>query len=267
LTNLLIKKTFDECKKQKRPALISYTVLGDPNLNQSIKILNSISANIDLLELGIPFNCPIGDGPAIQDSSYRSLSNGFKNKDLFKSVKKFKNKNKEKPIILMLYYQTVFQYGENKFIKDCKKNLVSGLIIVDLPWPLNKKFSEKCEKNSICFIQLVSPTTKKDRLKEIVKHSHELVYIISMLSTTGGRLKVSSKDILKRYNYVKSIDKSKYYIIGFGITENNISSLKSAQGLVCGSNLCRNITDSIKKNLNPAKNLYKLTLKLKNKIK
>ncbi len=113
MTNLLIKKTFDECKKQKRPALISYTVLGDPNLNQSIKILNSISANIDLLELGIPFNCPIGDGPAIQDSSYRSLSNGFKNKDLFKSVKKFKNKNKEKPIILMLYYQTVFQYGEN----------------------------------------------------------------------------------------------------------------------------------------------------------
>jgi len=267
LTNSLIKKTFEDCKKQKRPALLSYTVLGDPSIKQSIKILNSISKNIDLAEIGIPFNCPIGDGPAIQDSSYRSLFNGFKNKDLFKSIKKFKNKNKEKPVILMLYYQTVFQYGENKFIKDCKKNFVSGLIIVDLPFPLNQKFAKKCKKNSICFIQLVSPTTKVDRLREIIKNSHEIVYMISMLSTTGGKLKVSSKDILKRYNFIRSIDKSKYYIIGFGITELNISSLKSAQGLVCGSNLCRKITESLKKNINPAKNLYKLTLRLKNKIK
>ena len=266
LTNLLLKKTFAECKEQKRPALLSYTVLGDPSLNQSIKILNSISNNVDILEVGIPFNCPIGDGPAIQDSSYRSLSNGFKNKDLFKSIKKFKNKNKEKPVILMLYYQTVFQYGENKFIKDCKKNLVSGLIIVDYPYPLNQKFAEKCKKNSICFVQLVSPTTKLSRLKNIIINSHEIVYMISMLSTTGGKLKVSPKDILKRYNLIRSFDRSKYYVIGFGITENNISSLKSAQGLVCGSNLCRKITESLKKNLNPAKNLYKLTLNLKNKI-
>ena len=68
------------------------------------------------------------------------------------------------------------------------------------------------------------------------------------------------------YNLIRSFDRSKYYVIGFGITENNISSLKSAQGLVCGSNLCRKITESLKKNLNPAKNLYKLTLNLKNKI-
>ena len=77
MTNSLIKKTFEDCKKQKRPALLSYTVLGDPSIKQSIKILNSISKNIDLAEIGIPFNCPIGDGPAIQDSSYRSLFNGF----------------------------------------------------------------------------------------------------------------------------------------------------------------------------------------------
>ena len=77
-----------------------------------------------LLELGIPFNCPIGDGPAIQTSAYRAIKNGLKIKMYLKSLKKFKNKNKEKPVILMLYYQTVFQYGENKFIKDVK-NLVS----------------------------------------------------------------------------------------------------------------------------------------------
>ncbi len=266
MTNLLIKKTFEDCKKQKRPALISYTVLGDPNLNQSIKILNSISPNIDLLEVGIPFNCPIGDGPAIQDSSYRSLSNGFKNKDLFKSIKKFKNKNKEKPVILMLYYQTVFQYGENKFIKDCKKNIVSGVIIVDLPWPLNKNFAKKCKKNSINFVQLLSPTTSKARMKKIIKEAHDMIYYISMLSTTGGKLKVSSKKILQNYNMIKRINPKKNLVIGFGITDKTISSLKSANGLVVGSMLCKTITNSLKLGQNPVTKLDKVVYNLRKKI-
>ena len=95
----------------------------------------------------------------------------------------------------MGYYNTIIQYGENYFIKKCKQVKVDGLIIVDLPWPENKKFSKKCKKNSINFIQLISPTTSKLRIKNIVNDSHDMIYYISMLSTTGGQLKVSSKKI------------------------------------------------------------------------
>ena len=266
--NKTFKNVFAKAKLENRSCFVGFVTGMDPDFNSSKKILIELSKYCDVIEVGIPFNTSTSDSSIIMSANDRAIKSGVKTSKIFKLIKEVKNEIiNETAFVTMGYLNQIHVYGIDKFIKDCKKNLVSGLIIVDLPWPLNKKFSEKCEKNSICFIQLVSPTTKKDRLKEIVKHSHELVYIISMLSTTGGRLKVSSKDILKRYNYVKSIDKSKYYIIGFGITENNISSLKSAQGLVCGSNLCRNITDSIKKNLNPAKNLYKLTLKLKNKIK
>ena len=109
-------------------------------------------------------------------------------------IKKFKKSNKKKPLILMGYYNIICQYGENNFINDCKKVGVDGLIVVDLPYPENKSFALKCKKNNINFIQLISPTTSKKRLKKIVKDSHDMIYYISMLSTTGGKLTVSSKE-------------------------------------------------------------------------
>ena len=97
----------------------------------------------------------------------------------------------------MGYYNMIYRYNENKFIKKCRKSKVDGLIVVDLPFPENKKFSLKCKKNKINFIQLVSPTTSKIRLKQIIKSSHDMIYYISMLSTTGGKLKVSPKKYLE----------------------------------------------------------------------
>ena len=98
----------------------------------------------------------------------------------------------------MGYYNMIYQYNENKFIKKCQKSKVDGLIVVDLPFPENKTFAKKCKKKNINFIQLISPTTSKIRLKQIIKNSHDMIYYISMLSTTGGKLKVSPKKILER---------------------------------------------------------------------
>ena len=261
-----IKLAFEKCKKEKRPALITYTVAGDNTKKNSLKILNSIARYADILELGFPHNTPIADGGQIQGSSYRALKNGIKLKDVFQIVKNFKKTNPLKPIILMGYYNIIYQNGENNFLKNCKSSKVDGIIVVDLPWPENKKFSQKCKKKSINFIQLLSPTTSKDRMKKIIKESHDMVYYISMLSTTGGKLKVSPKKILENYKKIKKLDSNKNLVIGFGITKKTISSLKKADGLVVGSQLCKTIADSIEKRHNPVKKLDKLVYSLKNKI-
>ena len=261
-----IHLAFKKCKKEKRPALITYTVAGDNTKKNSLKILNSIARYADILELGFPHNTPIADGGQIQGSSYRALKNGIKLKDVFQIVKNFKKTNPLKPIILMGYYNIIYQNGENNFLKNCKSAKVDGLIVVDLPWPENKKFSQKCKKKSINFVQLLSPTTSKDRMKKIIKESHDMVYYISMLSTTGGKLKVSPKKILENYKKIKKLDSNKNLVIGFGITKKTISSLKKADGLVVGSQLCKTVADSIKKGHNPVKKLDKLVYSLKNKI-
>ena len=138
--------TFEKCKKEKRAALITYTVAGDNTKSNSFKILNSISKHADILELGFPHNTPIADGGQIQGSSYRALKNGIKLKNVFQIVKKFKKLKPNKPLILMGYYNLIYQSGENNFIKDCKVAGVDGLIVVDLPYPENKSFQKNVKK-------------------------------------------------------------------------------------------------------------------------
>ncbi|MBK69198.1 MAG: tryptophan synthase subunit alpha [Legionellales bacterium] len=261
-----ISLAFKKAKKENRPALLTYTVAGDNTKKKSLEILNIISKNADICELGFPHNTPIADGGQIQTSAYRAIKNGLKIKDVFQIVKSFKKNKNSRPLILMGYYNMIFQYGENKFLNQCKKSGVNGLIVVDLPWPENKNFAKKCKKKSITFVQLLSPTTSKERLKKIIKDSHEMIYYISMLSTTGGKLKVSPKKILNNYNKIKKIGLNKNCVIGFGITEKTISKLKNADGLVVGSAICKEITKSIKNRQNPVINVSRIITRLKNKI-
>ena len=267
MKNSLINDSFETAKKENRPALLTYTVAGDYTKKKSLEILKSISDYADICELGFPHNTPIADGGQIQTSSYRAIKNGIKINDVFSIVSNFKKSKKNKPIILMGYYNMVYQYNENKFISMCKKSKVDGLIIVDLPYPENKIFSSKCKKNNINFIQLISPTTSNSRLRKIINDSHDMIYYISMLSTTGGKLKVSPNQIMKEYLKIKKQNKTKNVVIGFGITENTIKSLRKADGLVVGSAICKKITDSIKKRQNAVTNVTNVVRKLKNKIK
>ncbi len=261
-----ISLAFQNCRKENRPALLTYTVAGDNTKKRSLEILKSISKYADILEIGFPHNAPTADGPQIQNSSHRALKNGLKLKDVFQIVKNYKKSKNSKPCILMGYYQMVHRYGEKKFVNKCKQVGVSGIILVDLPFPDNKEFAKLCKKNSITFVQLLSPTTSKKRMKKIIASSHDMIYYISMLSTTGGKLKVSPRKILENYNRIKRINKSKNLVIGFGITNKTIASLKKSDGLVVGSALCKEITRSLKNRQNPVTKLNKMVKGLKNKI-
>ena len=151
MKNSLINQSFENAKKENRPALLTYTVAGDNTKKKSLEILKSISDYADICEVGFPHNTPIADGGQIQTSAYRAIKNGIKMNDIFKIVRDFKKSKNSKPVIFMGYYNMIFQYGENNFLKKCKKSGVNGLIVVDLPWPENKIFSKKCKKNSINF--------------------------------------------------------------------------------------------------------------------
>ncbi len=261
-----INLAFQKTTKENRPALLTYTVAGDNTKKKSLEILKKISQHVDICELGFPHNTPIADGGQIQTSAYRAIQNGIRIRDIFKIVKDYKKSKFAKPLILMGYYNMIYQYGEANFLKDCKKSGVNGIIVVDLPWPENINFSKKCKKRNITFVQLISPTTSYQRAKKIIKDSHEMIYYISMLSTTGGKLKVSPKKILSNYKKIKKINSKKKCVIGFGITSKSIGKLRTADGLVVGSAICKEISNSIKNRQNPVTNVSKTVINLRNKI-
>ena len=93
-----------------------------------------------------------------------------------------------------------------------------------------------------------------------------MIYYISMLSTTGGKLKVSPKKILENYSKIKKINKNKNCVIGFGITNKSIKSFKNSDGVVVGSEICKEITRSLNNRQNPVTNVSKVVARLKNKI-
>jgi len=261
-----IDSAFQKARSENRPCLISYTVCGDPNKKKSLEILKSISQHAHIVEWGFPHNCPTADGPDIQNSSYRAIKNGIKLKDVFQMVKEYKKSKLSKPLILMGYYQMIFHYGERKFVKKCKEVGVDGLIVVDLPWPDNKNLAKLCKKNSVCFVQLIAPTTTKKRMASIIKNSHQLLYQISMISTTGKKLKVSPKEIIKNNKIIKRINPKKNVVIGFGITKKTISKFKKTNGVVVGSALCKGISQSLAQGHNPVKKLNYMVKSLKSKI-
>ena len=263
----IIDLAFKRGQIEKRPLLITYSVCGDPNKKKSLEILKSISEHVDLVEWGFAFNSPTADGSDIQNSTYRAIKNGINLKQTFELVKNYKKYKNSKPLILMGYYQIIFHYGEKRFVKKCKEVGVDGLIVVDLPWPDNKNFAKLCKKNSICFVQLIAPTTTKKRMKMIIKDSHQILYQISMISTTGRKLKVSAKEIIRNNKIIKRINPKKNVVVGFGITKKTISSLNECDGLVVGSAICKAISTSLKRRQNPTEKLNFMVKQLKSKIK
>ena len=126
----LISLAFKNAKKNNSPALLTYTVAGDNTKSQTLEILKSISKNVDICEIGFPHNTPIGDGGEIQTSSYRAIKNGIKMNDIFQIVKSYKKNKFSKPVILMGYYNMIYQFGENNFLNKCKKSGVDGICLL-----------------------------------------------------------------------------------------------------------------------------------------
>ena len=124
-----IKKIFENKNKK----LVTFTTGGDPDLETSFEILKTIISNrIDIVEIGMPFSDPMADGPTIQESSTRSIENGTTIQDIFELVKKIRTLNNEIPVILMGYYNSIFNMGIEEFTSKCVQVGVDGLIIVDL---------------------------------------------------------------------------------------------------------------------------------------
>src|SRR5207247_10390762 len=134
LMSTRIDRRFAELKEQDRAALVTYLTAGDPDPETSLAILRaSPAAGADVVELGMPFTDPMADGPAIQMSSQRALKAGQTLKKTLDMVLAFRQGDDATPLVLMGYYNPIYIYGVDRFLRDAKSAGVDGLIVVDLP--------------------------------------------------------------------------------------------------------------------------------------
>lgn len=181
-----IEKCFSDLKERNEKALITFITAGDPDLEATERAVFEMFDNgADIIELGVPFSDPVAEGVTIQKSSLRSLKNGTNLTKIFETVKRIREKT-EKPLILMMYINTIFVYGTDRFFADCKQYGIDGVIVPDMPFEERDEVQEFAEKYGVLNINLVAPTSR-NRIEKIASESKGFLYCVSSTGVTGVR--------------------------------------------------------------------------------
>jgi tryptophan synthase alpha chain len=243
-----IDHRFAELKKQKRAALVTFITAGDPDYETSLKIIEGLpKAGADVIELGMPFTDPMADGPAIQAGGLRALAAGQTMKKTLKLVTAFRRKDTTTPIVLMGYYNPIYVYGVDRFLRDIKKAGVDGLIVVDLPPEEDDELCIPAMAAGVNFIRLATPTTDDQRAPAVFKHTSGFVYYVSVLGITGTKIPdlKSVKQNVRRLKTHTNLP----IAVGFGVKSAEQARIiaKDADGVVVGSALVSAIANSLNK--------------------
>lgn len=242
-----IEKRFAALKSENRAGLITFTTAGDPDYNTALTILKGLpDAGADIIELGMPFSDPMADGPAIQEASIRALKNKMTLKKTLKMVESFRENDADTPIILMGYYNPIYIYGVDRFLKDALKVGIDGMIIVDLPPEEDSELAIPAKAADIAMIHLATPTTDQKRLKHILRNGSGFLYYVTIAGITGTAKPDLNpvKVALDNFRQASDIPMA----VGFGIKTPDDAArfAEFADAVVVGSA----IVDIIKANIN-----------------
>lgn len=244
-----IDRRFAELKTEGRAALVTFLTAGDPDPETSLALVQALpAAGADVIELGMPFTDPMADGPAIQMSSQRALKAGQTLKKTLELVRAFRGSDDATPLVLMGYYNPIYIYGVDRFLRDATSAGVDGLIIVDLPPEEDEELCLPALKAGLNFIRLATPTTDDKRLPAVLANTSGFVYYVSITGITGAATPDAEK-VAAAVARIKRHTKLPV-AVGFGVrtAEQAAGIASGADGVVVGSALVSVLKGSLDPN-------------------
>ncbi|HCL00616.1 MAG TPA: tryptophan synthase subunit alpha [Candidatus Marinimicrobia bacterium] len=237
---------FHSLKRKNETALITFTVIGDPNYQMSLKIVkNAIQAGADILELGLPFSDPTADGPTIQAADQRALQAGITIDKCFEFLREVRSASMI-PIGLLIYANLVYRYGIEEFYAKLSDIGVNSVLVADVPIEEATPFIKAARNSAIDTVFLVSPLTSNERLTQILAQARGFVYLISRLGVTGTRNDVQDLtiELIKRIKQKTQLPVA----VGFGISSpKQVETLARTEvdGIIIGSAIVKIIEENI----------------------
>ncbi|MCW5731488.1 MAG: tryptophan synthase subunit alpha [Alphaproteobacteria bacterium] len=211
-----IEQRFARLKAEGRAGLVCFVTAGDPDAETSLAILRGLpGAGADVIEIGMPFTDPMADGPAIQASSLRALKGGMTLRRTLDLVRRFREGDRETPIVLMGYYNPIYSYGNERFLTDARAAGVDGLIIVDLPPEEDEELCLPAIRAGLHFIRLATPTTDEKRLPAVLANTSGFIYYVSIAGITGAAAP-DARQVAAQVRRIKRVS-ALPVAVGFGI--------------------------------------------------
>lgn len=228
--------------REKKALLIPYITGGYPSREDCRRVLESfITGGADIIELGVPFSDPLADGPVVQASSQKALDEGITPDDVMSLAGEFSGRL---PVVLLVYYNCIYAYGQDGFLKAAAGAGVSGLVVPDLPVDEAGDFVAACRSHGIDPVLLVAPTSPDDRIEMIAANASGFIYCVAVTGVTGARTALSGElpDFLARVKSRTSVPLA----VGFGVSapEHAAEVARHADGVIIGSRLISLVADA-----------------------
>jgi len=228
--NRIVAK-FAQLKSAGKKGLVVYIGAGDPNLKATHELALAFDqAGVAVLELGVPFSDPLADGLVNQLAAQRGLESGTTPAKLLETITAIR-KDSQVPIVLYIYFNLIHKVGMEKFIANCAKAGVDGLLVLDLPPEESDNYEALMKAAGLCHIYLVAPTTPEARMELIVKRASGFIYYISREGVTGMQTQIAS-------NLAAQVAKIRAHTdlpiaIGFGISNPDQAKAVAKEGDAC----------------------------------
>ena len=232
-----IEERLQQVKERGDKAFITYMTAGLPDMQGCAELIKALNeAQIDVVELGIPFSDPVADGPVIQAASYKAIQQGTNLRKVFDMVAGIRADGCQVPLVFMMYFNTITYYGMEAFVDKCIEVGVDGLIVPDLPYEEQKPFQDVIDarENAPILIQLVTPVSG-NRIPMLLENARGFVYCVSSMGVTGQAADFH-RNVLSYLEQVKSVSKIPV-MMGFGIrTAADVLPMKDTiDGCIVGS--------------------------------
>jgi len=212
-----IRAAFDAARAEERCALITYLTPGYPSPADSLDLIPALQAGgADIIELGVPFSDPVADGPTIQRASQIALHAGVTPRSCLDLVAQLREIGVTVPLVLMGYYNPIYSYGLNEYVRDCAAAGVDGLIVPDLPLEEASPLQQACQREGIALVFLVAPTSEEARIARIAATTQGFLYVVSRLGITGTRYS-PGQELITRLALIRHHAKTPI-AVGFGIS-------------------------------------------------
>ena len=238
---------FEELGRAGRTALMPYLTVGYPKRESALDLVPAlVEGGADLIELGVPFSDPLADGATIQAASQQALANGMTLRECLEQAAGLRTRGVDVPLVLMGYWNPVFQMGAGEFGRRAKASGIDGVIVPDLPPEEAESAEEALRAEEIDLVYLLAPTSGEQRTRLVAERTRGFLYLVSLTGVTGARdeLPPGLQAFIERVRPLASVPLA----VGFGISTpaQAATVARLADGVIVGSTLIRVIGESVK---------------------